>query len=301
MTICGEFFNGGRPKRSAWPLFRSFFLTPSLKRKIKSGHHQALGLVPLPELEQRALNIRRQSGGQQMKVGMKVIFEKKWYCWVKQISGKVSEQKQPIELVYFSSVCCPCGQCTPPCSAQVSTCRTRFSRWFSFSQVPHRWPDIEEPFPTFRCATWKASLTAWRKDGERATAWVQSCLMRLRFVGEYFLTENIVLFALQLLDWLQNFKEIQTELNSCLTCLEVTSQLQLPQQKITRNTHRTVQLRLTHLADQALQGLIQAGIKYTFWMNKFAKMSLLGCSGLRCPTNLALLQKPKILLNKLFT
>ena len=30
--------------------------------------HQALGLVPLPELEQRALSIRRQSGGQQVKV-----------------------------------------------------------------------------------------------------------------------------------------------------------------------------------------------------------------------------------------
>ena len=36
---------------------------------------QALGLVPLPELEQRALNIRRHSGGQQMKVGWKSNFE----------------------------------------------------------------------------------------------------------------------------------------------------------------------------------------------------------------------------------
>ena len=33
LTASGE---GGRPKRSAWPLFPSFFLTPSLRRAVKS-------------------------------------------------------------------------------------------------------------------------------------------------------------------------------------------------------------------------------------------------------------------------
>ena len=119
-------------------------------------------------------------------------------------------------------------------------------------QVPSQWTWID-PYeiitlrdPLFRCATWKVSLTAWRKGEGRVTAWVQSCLMKNRFHWGY--SKSLVVqknfhsqdyagswfwkfsgiehcrfyrMRLQLLDWLQNFKEIQTELNSCLTCLEV--------------------------------------------------------------------------------
>merc|ERR550532_1537294 len=108
-------------------------------------YHQALGLVPLPELEQRALNIRRQSGGQQMK------------------------RLLPLRTVY------------------TSLFSTGLHLQNSLLKVRH----LEGFFD---------SMEKRRGEGDSLGA--------------------IMPDETQPLDWLQNFKEIQTELNSCLTCLE---------------------------------------------------------------------------------
>ena len=108
-------------------------------------YHQALGLVPLPELEQRALNIRRHSGGQQMK------------------------RLLPLRTVY------------------TSLFSTGLHLQNSLLKVRH----LEGFFD---------SMEKRRGEGDS--------------LGAIMPDEK------QLLDWLQNFKEIQTELNSCLTCLE---------------------------------------------------------------------------------
>ena len=52
--------------------------------------------------------------------------------------------------------------------------------WPESTRMVNTWK-VSNGNPLFRCATWKASLTAWRKGEGRATAWVQSCLMRNRF------------------------------------------------------------------------------------------------------------------------
>merc|ERR1719234_137473 len=108
-------------------------------------YHQALGLVPLPELEQRALNIRRHSGGQQMK------------------------RLLPLRTVY------------------TSLFSTGLHLQNSLLKVRH----LEGFFD---------SMEKRRGEGDS--------------LGAIMPDEK------QLVDWLQNFKEIQTELNSCLTCLE---------------------------------------------------------------------------------
>lgn len=106
-------------------------------------YHQALGLVPLPELEQRALNMRKQQGLQQVK------------------------RLLPLKTVYTSL----------------------------FSTGLH----------------------------------LQNSLLKVRHLEGFFDTmekqktesENkLIPDEAQLLDWLGNFKEIQTELNACLTCLD---------------------------------------------------------------------------------
>merc|ERR1719206_1362410 len=108
-------------------------------------YHQALGLVPLPELEQRALSIRRQSAGQQ---GKRLL---------------------PLRTVY------------------TSLFSTGLHLQNSLMKVRH----LEGFFD---------SMEKRRGEGDSSGA--------------------IMPDEKQLLEWLQNFKEIQTELNSCLTCLE---------------------------------------------------------------------------------
>merc|ERR550532_154261 len=108
-------------------------------------YHQALGLVPLPELEQRALSIRRQSGGQQVK------------------------RLLPLRTVY------------------TSLFSTGLHLQNSLMKVRH----LEGFFD---------SMEKRRGEGDSLGA--------------------IMPDETQPLDWLQNFKEIQTELNSCLTYLE---------------------------------------------------------------------------------
>ena len=67
-------------------------------------YHQALGLVPLHELDQKCLALKKQQSLDQVKVMLNTV-------------NKVLH-------LLSSRNCCHCGTCTPPCSAPGFTSRT---------------------------------------------------------------------------------------------------------------------------------------------------------------------------------
>ena len=67
-------------------------------------YHQALGLVPLHELDQKCLALKKQQSLDQVKVN-------------------VTDYLHLLFQLSFRSYCL-CGTCTPPCSAPDFTCRT---------------------------------------------------------------------------------------------------------------------------------------------------------------------------------